>query len=51
MLVRLFGDVLPSMEWQVNERCVDYDECELFTPFVETGNRSFILSIRVMRRM
>jgi hypothetical protein len=37
----IVGDILPSMEWQVNEQCVEYSECDLFAPFVEAGKPVF----------
>jgi hypothetical protein len=37
----IVGDVLPSMQWEVNEQCVQYGECDLFTPFVAAGKPVF----------
>jgi hypothetical protein len=37
----IVGDILPSMEWEVNEQCIEYGECDLFTPFVEAGKPVF----------
>jgi len=33
--------ILPQMEWQVNEQCVEYDECDTFTPFITAGKTVF----------
>ena len=37
----IVGGVLPSMQWEVNEQCVQYEECDLFTPFVAAGKPVF----------
>ncbi|TVY49355.1 hypothetical protein LOCC1_G001016 [Lachnellula occidentalis] len=29
------------LQWEVNEQCVQYQECDLFRPFVETGKPVF----------
>lgn len=34
-------DVLSEMQWQVNEQCLEYNECDLFVPFVEAGKPVF----------
>lgn len=34
----IVDDVLPEMEWVVNEQCIQYDECNLFAPFI-TANK------------
>jgi endo-alpha-1,4-polygalactosaminidase (GH114 family) len=28
-------ELLPSMQWSVNEQCLEYDECHLLQPFIE----------------
>lgn len=30
----IFGDVLPVVEWHVNEQCLHYGECDKFMPFI-----------------
>lgn len=37
----IVGDVLPLMQWEVNEQCVEYEECDLFVPFVDAGKPVF----------
>jgi hypothetical protein len=32
---------LPMMQWQVNEQCVEYGECETFQPFIEENKPVF----------
>ena len=32
---------LPMMQWQVNEQCVEYGECETFQPFIEADKPVF----------
>ncbi|KAH6724668.1 putative endo alpha-1,4-polygalactosaminidase [Leptodontidium sp. MPI-SDFR-AT-0119] len=34
----IVNSTLPMMQWQVNEQCVQYDECDSFTPFI-TNNK------------
>lgn len=33
--------VVDFLQWEVNEQCVEYDECDLFTPFIEAGKPIF----------
>ena len=33
--------VLGKMQWGVNEQCVQYDECDVFRPFIEQGKPVF----------
>jgi hypothetical protein len=33
--------VLPIMEWHVNEQCLQYGECEMFRPFVDSNKPVF----------
>lgn len=39
------GDIvnatLPLMQWEVNEQCVQFDECEAFRPFLAAGKPVF----------
>lgn len=37
----IVGAVLPYMEWEVNEQCLEFDECEAFTPFIKAGKPVF----------
>jgi hypothetical protein len=37
----IVGSVLDIMEWQVNEQCVEYSECDLFTLFTQAGKPVF----------
>jgi len=37
----LVGKTLPIMEWQVNEQCVQFEECNLFQPFIDAGKPVF----------
>jgi len=37
----LVATILPIMQWEVNEQCVVYDECDLFRPFVDAGKPVF----------
>lgn len=32
---------LPMMQWQVNEQCVQYQECDLFRPFIDADKPVF----------
>jgi len=34
-------DLLPYFDWQLNEECFSYDECELLLPFIEAGKPVF----------
>jgi hypothetical protein len=29
------------MQWEVNEQCVEYNECQLFQPFIAAGKPVF----------
>lgn len=29
------SDLLPDMQWSVNEQCLEYDECHLLQPFIQ----------------
>ena len=35
------SDLLPHMDWALNEQCFQYDECELLLPFVDAGKAVF----------
>ena len=37
----IVGATLSIMEWQINEQCIQYDECDLFTPFLDAGKPVF----------
>jgi hypothetical protein len=37
----LVDATLPIMEWQVNEQCLEYDECVQFQPFIDAGKPVF----------
>jgi hypothetical protein len=37
----IVAEVLPIMEWHVNEQCLKYDECEMFAPFVTQNKPVF----------
>lgn len=37
----LVDKTLPMMEWQVNEQCVEFDECNLFQPFIDANKPVF----------
>ena len=37
----LVGEVLDKMQFHVNEQCIEYDECELFKPFIDAGKPVF----------
>jgi endo-alpha-1,4-polygalactosaminidase (GH114 family) len=37
----LVAKTLDIMEWQVNEQCVEYGECDLFQPFITAGKPVF----------
>jgi hypothetical protein len=34
-------DLLPYFDWQLNEECFQYDECELLLPFIKAGKPVF----------
>jgi hypothetical protein len=34
-------DILPYMEFQVNEQCMNYNECTTFSPFIDAGKPVF----------
>ncbi|RKF71123.1 putative endo alpha-1,4 polygalactosaminidase [Golovinomyces cichoracearum] len=38
---KLVPDVLDFMEWDVNEQCLQFDECDMFQPFVKAGKPVF----------
>ena len=35
------ADLLPYFDWQLQEECFQYDECELLLPFIEAGKPVF----------
>ncbi|KAF4636615.1 hypothetical protein G7Y89_g1480 [Cudoniella acicularis] len=37
----MVGDVLDVMEWQVNEQCVQYNECDKLMPFIQANKPVF----------
>jgi endo-alpha-1,4-polygalactosaminidase (GH114 family) len=37
----IIGDVLPLMQWSVNEQCEVYTECDQFQPFIAAGKPVF----------
>ncbi|KAK0121554.1 hypothetical protein ONS95_009844 [Cadophora gregata] len=37
----IVNSTLPMMQWQVNEQCVQYNECDSFTPFIENNKPVF----------
>jgi len=37
----LVETTLPIMEWQVNEQCAEFGECDLFQPFITAGKPVF----------
>jgi hypothetical protein len=37
----IVSDVLPLMQWSVNEECEQYDECDKFQPFIKNGKPVF----------
>ena len=39
--VELSAELAPTMDFAVNESCMEYDECELVSPFIEAGKPVF----------
>lgn len=37
----IVSNVIPGMQWQVNEQCVQHSECKLFKPFIENSKPVF----------
>jgi hypothetical protein len=37
----IVSSVLSNVEWQVNEPCLQYDECDVFQPFIDAGKPVF----------
>lgn len=37
----IINDTIDMMQWEVNEQCVQYDECDLFRPFIDAGKPVF----------
>jgi hypothetical protein len=37
----IVNQTLPMMQWQVNEQCVEYRECETFQPFIKANKPVF----------
>lgn len=37
----IVNQTLDMMQWQVNEQCSQYDECDVFQPFIEAGKPVF----------
>ncbi|CZS97674.1 hypothetical protein WAI453_008773 [Rhynchosporium graminicola] len=37
----IVNSTLPIMQWQVNEQCLQYQECDSFTPFIEANKPVF----------
>ena len=39
------GEIVPkvvqAMQWSVNEQCIQYEECDLYTPFIKAGKPVF----------
>jgi len=35
------ADLLPYFEWQLNEQCFEYNECDLLLPFINAGKPVF----------
>lgn len=35
------GDLEPAFDWALNEECVDYDECDVLTPFIDADKAVF----------
>ncbi|KAL3424694.1 endo alpha-1,4 polygalactosaminidase precursor [Phlyctema vagabunda] len=38
---QIVNATLDMMQWEINEQCVQYDECALFQPFIEAGKPVF----------
>lgn len=38
---KIVNATLDMMQWQVNEQCVQYQECDLFRPFLDAGKPVF----------
>jgi hypothetical protein len=36
-------DLLPYFDWELNEECFSFDECELLLPFIEAGKPVFVI--------
>ena len=37
----ILNDVIDLMQWSVNEQCVQYEECDIFRPFISQGKPVF----------
>jgi endo-alpha-1,4-polygalactosaminidase (GH114 family) len=37
----IIAEVIDLMQWVVNEQCIEYDECDLFQPFIEANKPVF----------
>jgi len=37
----IVNQTIDMMQWEVNEQCVQYDECDLFQPFIAAGKPVF----------
>jgi len=37
----IVNETIGMMQWEVNEQCVQYDECDLFRPFIDAGKPVF----------
>jgi hypothetical protein len=46
----IFGDVLPIVEWHVNEQCLQHSKCDKFIPFIHQ-NKLAPTEHRISHRM
>jgi hypothetical protein len=37
----IISQVLPAVQWEVNEQCVQFSECTTFDPFIDSGKPVF----------
>lgn len=37
----IINETIEMMQWEVNEQCVQYQECDIFRPFIEAGKPVF----------
>jgi len=37
----IVNETIDLMQWEVNEQCVQYDECDIFQPFIDAGKPVF----------
>lgn len=43
--------VLNDMQWEVNEQCLEFDECNLLKPFIDANKPVFHIEVSCLNRI